>query len=131
GCQVHAADIASGLLALVGHRMARRGRPVRLIDLNGPERPERNYYDLITCFDVLEHIPDQLATLRELTSYLRPGGRLLVNFMENSHHEDRPMHISSAGNWLALVRQTDLRPDWKWFDEECQALVRSPRTVQA
>jgi SAM-dependent methyltransferase len=56
GCEVHSADIARELLAFVGHRFARRGMRTSMIDLNDPERPTKNYYDIVTCFDVLEHV---------------------------------------------------------------------------
>jgi SAM-dependent methyltransferase len=36
-------------------------------------------FDLITAFDVLEHIDDDLGTLREMYRVMRPGGRLLVS----------------------------------------------------
>lgn len=36
-------------------------------------------YDLVTAFDVLEHIEDDAAALRELHRALRPGGTLLVH----------------------------------------------------
>ncbi len=35
-------------------------------------------FDLITCLDVIEHTPDDRATLRELRRVCRPGGFLLV-----------------------------------------------------
>ena len=124
GCEVHSADIANELLQFVGHRMELRGHSPRLIDLN-TTRPRKGYYDLITCFDVLEHVPDQLAKLRELGAYLRIGGYLLVNLMDDSSHPDRPMHVSSAGRKLRLVRKTSLRPDWSaCTDMGYLALVR-------
>lgn len=126
GCEVHSADIAQELLRLVKHRLMRHGFEPHPLDLSSGDRPRHGYYDLITCFDVLEHIPNHLAKLRELTTYLRPGGYLLVNLMQDSSHPDRPMHISSAGNWLALVRKTALRPDWSHFAGEFQALRRAP-----
>src|SRR6185503_20970800 len=78
GCEVHAADIAKELLRFVQHRFSLRRRSVRLIDLN-EERPSPGRYDMITGFDVLEHIPDQRGKLRELASYLCDGGYLLAN----------------------------------------------------
>lgn len=112
GAEVHSADIAQHLLRLTGHRMARHGHMPHLIDLSAGETPLRDAYDLITCFDVLEHVPDQVAKVKELQSYLRRGGRLLANFVEDSTHPDRPMHISSAGNWIRLIRRTGLAPEW-------------------
>jgi 2-polyprenyl-3-methyl-5-hydroxy-6-metoxy-1,4-benzoquinol methylase len=112
GAEVHSADIAKNLLELTRHRLTRHGYTPRLIDLAGGEKPKSGYYDLITCFDVLEHIPDQLATVKELEGYLRSGGRFVCNFFNDSSDPERPMHISSAGNWLRLIRRTRLCPEW-------------------
>jgi 2-polyprenyl-3-methyl-5-hydroxy-6-metoxy-1,4-benzoquinol methylase len=35
-------------------------------------------FDLVTCLDVVEHTPDDVATFTELYRVTRPGGRLLV-----------------------------------------------------
>jgi SAM-dependent methyltransferase len=35
-------------------------------------------FDLITCLDVIEHVPDDITALQELRRVCRPGGRLLV-----------------------------------------------------
>jgi 2-polyprenyl-3-methyl-5-hydroxy-6-metoxy-1,4-benzoquinol methylase len=122
GCEVHSADVALELLKLVEHRLRRHGYQADTIDL-ATEEPRRDHYDLITCFDVLEHIPDQLATLRRLESYLRLGGYLYVN-LRDSTDSQRPMHISSAGRWLRLVRQTGLKPVWPSCNSKIQVLVR-------
>ena len=39
---------------------------------------EDGYFDLITCLDVIEHTPDDRATLGELRRVCKPGGFLLV-----------------------------------------------------
>jgi 2-polyprenyl-3-methyl-5-hydroxy-6-metoxy-1,4-benzoquinol methylase len=123
-CEVHSADVAQELLKFVGHRMRRRGHAPHLIDLSAGEVPRTGYYDLITCFDVLEHIPDQLGKLRELQSYLRVGGYLFVNLMEDSADPSRPMHVSSAGDRLALVRKTAMSPEWERYFEGVYVLKR-------
>jgi SAM-dependent methyltransferase len=46
----------------------------RLEELPWPE----DRFDLITCLDVIEHTPDDRATLAELRRVCRPGGHLLV-----------------------------------------------------
>ena len=96
--------------------------PIRLYAGEVPRGP----YDLITCFDVLEHIPDQRQKLDELSALLCNGGLLVTNLMDDSFHEDRPMHISSAVDRLALVRQTGLSPVWSWWRADVQLLERRP-----
>lgn len=38
----------------------------------------RGHYDLITFWDVIEHIPDTVAALRAAKQHLAPGGKLLI-----------------------------------------------------
>jgi SAM-dependent methyltransferase len=44
---------------------------------------EDEAFDLVTAFDVLEHIPDDRAAVTELVRTLRPGGTLLVHVPRN------------------------------------------------
>ena len=39
---------------------------------------EDRSFDLVTCLDVIEHTPDDVASLRELLRVTRPGGWLVV-----------------------------------------------------
>ncbi len=40
---------------------------------------EENYFDLITCCDVLEHTENPVKVLRKLTQYLKPYGRVIIS----------------------------------------------------
>jgi 2-polyprenyl-3-methyl-5-hydroxy-6-metoxy-1,4-benzoquinol methylase len=35
-------------------------------------------FDVVVCLVVLKHVPDSPSLVRELSSYSRPGGRLIV-----------------------------------------------------
>jgi SAM-dependent methyltransferase len=64
----------------------------RLEELPWPDRS----FDLITCLDVIEHTPDDRATLRELRRVCRPAGWLLVTVPAYqalwSHHDEANHH---------------------------------------
>ncbi len=52
--------------------------------------------DCVTCFTVLEHVEDELATLNEMRRLLRPGGRLLLSvpnrwWVFETHGADLPL----------------------------------------
>ncbi|MCX6783820.1 MAG: class I SAM-dependent methyltransferase [candidate division WWE3 bacterium] len=37
-----------------------------------------NYFDVITCFDVIEHIPNYIETLKIIKTWLKPGGHIFI-----------------------------------------------------
>lgn len=69
-------------------------------------------FDLITMFDVLEHIDDDAAALRALSARLRPGGRLLLTVPAYqwmwSQHDDRLHHYRryTAGRLSRLLSES-------------------------
>ena len=72
-------EVAGIELNALGVEAARnRGHDdVRLAPVERIPHPDASF-DLVTCLDVIEHTPDDVASLRELRRVTRPGGALLV-----------------------------------------------------
>lgn len=75
----------------------RLGKQVRVAKLPDLSMFERNGYDLIALLDVLEHVPDDLASLRAIHMRLKPGGALLLTVPANrwmwSAHDSAHHHF--------------------------------------
>jgi len=88
---------------------------VQLGDIRALQLPDR-HFDLVLATDVIEHVDDDLAALRELRRVLRPGGYLLLTVPafhllwglqdEVSHHERR----YRLRKLLKLLHIADLSP---------------------
>lgn len=61
----------------------RLGREVKAAKLPDLSMFKRNEYDLVALLDVLEHVPDDLGSLRAIHRRLKPGGALLLTVPAN------------------------------------------------
>ncbi len=75
----------------------RARRPMWLLDGHDLESPQLRYarwrgfdyprlthrYDIVTCFETLEHLPDPVQAVEEMLGYLRPDGVLLWDFIDD------------------------------------------------
>jgi SAM-dependent methyltransferase len=79
-----------------GLRFARKRTNARLVQGDVRNYPFGKQFDLIGMFDVLEHVPEELETLRALRDALAPDGKLILTvpahqflwsyFDEAAHH---------------------------------------------
>jgi 2-polyprenyl-3-methyl-5-hydroxy-6-metoxy-1,4-benzoquinol methylase len=74
---------------------------------------ERGSFDLVTMWDVVEHIPDPQALLREARTYLKPGGHLLL---ETQNVDSRFASL--------------LGPRWHHYKHEEHIYHFNPKTVR-
>ncbi len=49
-----------------------------------------NSFDLVTCFETLEHITGQEQALKEIRRVLKPGGVLLISTPDKANYSDKP-----------------------------------------
>ena len=83
-----------------------------------------NFFDVITLWDVFEHLPDPVATLKIIKGKLRPGGNLVIT-MPNTDSWERKIfkqywagwevprhnHIFSEASITYLLKQNDMQID--------------------
>ena len=77
---VEASELDHSARTLANQRHPGTVKEAKLPDLS---MFERNAYDLIALLDVLEHVPDDLASLRAIHRRLKPGGTLLLTVPAN------------------------------------------------
>ena len=66
--------------ALAAKRLGREIKSARLPDLS---MFERDSYDIVALLDVLEHVPDDVASLKAILKRLKPGGALVLTVPAN------------------------------------------------
>lgn len=86
GARVTAIDLAEDLVKVAklhgiesGVQVDYRVQPVEAL---AAERP--GSYDVVTCMEMLEHVPDPAAILQACATLLRPGGHLFVSTLNRT-----------------------------------------------
>jgi SAM-dependent methyltransferase len=104
--EVVGVDIAAGVLDAVAPEMPENVR-LETGDLRHLQHP-RDSFEMVVCFEVVEHFDDPFAVLDELVRVLHPAGALLISSPNrgvfppgNPHH----LHEFEPGELLAALRQ--------------------------
>jgi len=76
-----------------------------------PEEIQKDNFDVVVCLDVLEHVKDVEAFIKQLVSFIRPGGILIVHAPFYMIHPSNPTHLKEnrkySGN-LEIYRKFGL-----------------------
>jgi SAM-dependent methyltransferase len=63
-----------------------------------------NSCDVLVCLDTLEHVPDPSEMVRQIVSYLRPGGLLFVHAPFYMIHPRYPTHLKSSRKYAGSMK---------------------------
>ncbi len=91
-------------------------------------------FDVVLCTEVLEHLPDPIAAVKELARLLGPGGKLLITapFCSFTHFSPYFYSTGFSRNWylrhltaLGFVAM-ELEPNGNYFEFLAQEIRRLP-----
>lgn len=104
GAVVTGVDLAPGMIEVARLHAAERGvaidyRAASAEDLVAQRTPP---FDVVTCMEMLEHVPDPGATLGALAALTRPGGHLFVSTI-NRNPKSFALAIVAAEYLLQLL----------------------------
>jgi 2-polyprenyl-3-methyl-5-hydroxy-6-metoxy-1,4-benzoquinol methylase len=148
-------DIGSGdgsqlvILSQRGFRITGVERDTRSVSLKGhaapvfegsaealPPQLARGHFDAVMFKQVLEHLVDPVAALRNAAELLKPGGTMFVEVPNNEcaiarqsglawEHMDVPRHVNffDLDSLQAALERAGLRPDAAFFNEYCRCFA--------
>jgi 2-polyprenyl-6-hydroxyphenyl methylase/3-demethylubiquinone-9 3-methyltransferase len=76
GAHVTGIDLADKPLKVAQLHLLETGRKVEYLKISAEElaRTRPNHYDVVTCMELLEHVPDPAATVHACSELAKPGG---------------------------------------------------------
>jgi len=86
GARVVGLDLASDLLEVARLHALETGVEVdyRLETAEGHARDHAGRYDVVTCMEMLEHVPDPTSIVKALAVLVRPGGHVFVSTLNRT-----------------------------------------------
>lgn len=94
-------------------------------------------FDAVMCVEVLEHLPDAIPAVREMSRLLKPGGHLVLTAPFCSLTHFSPYHFTTGFNryWYerhlpeAGLSIVEIEPNGNWFELVAQELRRAPEVA--
>jgi ubiquinone/menaquinone biosynthesis C-methylase UbiE len=100
GLTLQAMDYNADYCHIARLRAARYGRELNVVVAAGERLPYPDHaFDCVVCMDVLEHVADADAVLREMWRVLMPGGVVLTTVPNRRAFRDPHYHLPLI-NWL-------------------------------
>ncbi|WP_322512237.1 class I SAM-dependent methyltransferase [Chloroflexus sp.] len=100
GARVTACEYNPAYCRIIRLRAARYDLRLPIINAAGEGLPLPSAaFDLVVAWDVLEHVQDPVAVLREIARVLRPGGHALITAINRRAWIDPHYHMRGI-NWL-------------------------------
>jgi len=86
GARVTALDLAPAMVEVARLHARASGLTIdyRLESVESLAAAEPGAFNVVTCMEMLEHVPDPSSTMLALATLLRPGGRLFVSTINRS-----------------------------------------------
>jgi len=86
GADVLGIDLARGVLEVAELHALEASVNVRyrMIAAEALALEQPQAFDLVTCMEMLEHVPDPAATLRALAALVKPGGNIVVSTLNRT-----------------------------------------------
>jgi 2-polyprenyl-6-hydroxyphenyl methylase / 3-demethylubiquinone-9 3-methyltransferase len=84
---VTAIDLADESLAVAKLHAAQNGLSIAYEKQTVEEHAEQNpmQYDIVTCMELLEHVPDPFSIIDACAKLLKPGGKLFLSTINRNH----------------------------------------------
>ena len=104
GAQVTGVDLSEKALGVARLHLYESGQTVdyRLISAEEMARDNPESFDVVTCMEMLEHVPDPASTIRACAALVKPGGKVFFSTL-NRNLKSYLMAVVGAEYLLKLL----------------------------
>lgn len=86
GAKVTGIDLAEGSLAVARLHQLESGLDIRYENISAEALAEQEpeQYDIVTCLEMLEHVPDPASVIRACATLVKPGGHVVFSTLNRN-----------------------------------------------